>query len=152
MSFKFSIINGPNLNWLGKREKEIYGEKTWDAIWKDLLGWASPRDISLNYFQSNTEGVLIDHLQEINSKVDGVVFNPGAYAHTSIALRDCVASLDLPVVEVHLSKIHQREPFRSHSYIAEVAAACIVGFGEKGYLLALEFLQNLMRHEHSQQR
>lgn len=140
MSCKISIVNGPNLNKLGKRDPKLYGSKTWEAIWSDLKKWGEEKQIALHYFQSNSEGSLIDHLQELDEKTDGILLNPGAYAHTSIALADCVADLSVPVVEVHLSKTHQRETFRRHSYIAEVAQACIVGFGEAGYRLGLELL------------
>lgn len=136
---------------LGKRESHHYGVKTWDVIWKDIEKWGMKNDIPLNYFQSNNEGALIDYLQGVTAKTSGVLFNPGAYAHTSIALRDCVADMSIPVVEVHLSKIHKREAFRAHSYIAEVAEACIVGFGEEGYLLGLELLKHLT-HDSTQQR
>src|SRR3989344_3623051 len=145
MGFQFAVLNGSNLNWLGKRERAIYGLESWGAIWNRLQKWAPSQDANLTYFQSNSEGTLIDTLQEIDSKVDGVVFNPGAYAHTSIALRDCVASLKVPVVEVHLSKIQQRETFRHHSYIADVAQGCITGFGEQGYFLGLELLIHLTK-------
>ncbi|MDO8494827.1 MAG: type II 3-dehydroquinate dehydratase [Deltaproteobacteria bacterium] len=142
---KILIINGPNLNWLGYREIFHYGTKPWEEIWGDLKNWAQTRNVTLATFQSNHEGVLIDTLQEKSETVDGIVFNPGAYAHTSIALRDCVASLSVPVVEVHLSKTHQREPFRHHSYVAEVAQASIVGFGSDGYRLGVELLINSKR-------
>ena len=139
---QITIVNGPNLNWLGKRETSIYGTQTWEEIFADLQSWGKKEGIEVSWFQSNHEGVLIDYLQKVNSETDGVLFNPGAYAHTSIALRDCVASLDIPVVEVHLSRLQKREPFRRHSYIAEVAQASIAGFGPKGYMLALELLKN----------
>ncbi len=137
-------MNGPNLNWLGRRDQKIYGVRSWEAIWHDLQKWAEEESLRLIYFQSNSEGDLIDFLQEQSAGIQGFVFNPGAYAHTSIALRDCVASLPVPVVEIHLSKIHQRESFRRHSYIADVAFASIVGFGENGYQLGLRLLQSMV--------
>ena len=146
----FAIVNGPNLNWLGRRNPKIYGSRNWEEIWSDLKNWAESQNFQLIYFQSNSEGGLIDFLQQQSFKIQGIVFNPGAYAHTSIALRDCVADLPVPVVEVHLSKTHQRESFRHHSYIAEVAQASIVGFGEKGYWLGLEVLKRI--YDRSEQR
>lgn len=151
MQHSFAVINGPNLNWLGKREPKVYGAKSWDQIAGQLENWARATESKLSFFQSNSEGALIDHLQSVSNQVAGIVFNPGAYAHTSIALRDCVAMLPVPVVEVHLTPIHQRESFRRHSYLMDVSEAYIAGFGEIGYWLALELLKYL-KHERSQQR
>lgn len=142
-----AVVNGPNLNWLGKRDPKIYGSKSWETIWKYLERWASSQAFNLAYFQSNSEGELIDFFQRCGPEVKGIVFNPAALAHTSIALRDCIADLATPVVEVHLSNIHLRESFRRHSYIADVAQACIVGFGWEGYLLGLELLKYYDRLE-----
>lgn len=141
------ILNGPNLNWLGKREPELYGTKTWKALFADLKNHAEEQGRPLLDFQSNSEGKLIDTLQEWSEKVSGVVFNPGAFAHTSIALRDCVAMLEVPVVEVHVTNIRRREAFRRHSHIAEEAEASIMGFGVQGYLLGLKFLLYLAKGE-----
>ncbi|MDO8527346.1 MAG: type II 3-dehydroquinate dehydratase [Deltaproteobacteria bacterium] len=146
MALQFAVVNGPNLNRLGKRENHHYGSQTWNSIFKELEMFGRAHDISLEAFQSNSEGALIDYLQEVEFRVQGILFNPGAYAHTSIALRDCVASLSVPVVEVHLSKIGKRESFRTHSYIAEVAEGYIVGFGAFGYSLGLKLL-----HDHFKQ-
>lgn len=145
MKRSFAVINGPNLNWLGKREPKVYGAKSWDQIAQQLETWAKATESNLIFFQSNSEGALIDYLQSVSSQVEGIVFNPGAYAHTSIALRDCVAMLPVPVVEVHLTPIHQRESFRRHSYLADVSIACITGFGDKGYFLGLELLRYLLK-------
>ena len=129
------IINGPNLNLLGRREPEIYGsvsfEKHLNAMRQDFP------DVELDYYQSNHEGYLIDKLQEADGLYDGVVMNPGAYAHTSIAIADCIRAISIPVIEVHISDISQREPFRHHSYTAEACQKCIMGQGLKGYDLAL---------------
>lgn len=148
MKRRFAVVNGPNLNWLGRREPKYYGTQSWDEIARSLLGWAERGEGDLDFFQSNSEGALIDYLQSLaqrpnHERVVGIVFNPGAYAHTSIALRDCVAMLSIPVVEVHLSAIQNREKFRHHSYIADVAQARIVGFGWQGYLLGLELLKHV---------
>lgn len=143
MNWKLAIVNGPNLNKLGKREAHHYGRQTWETVREGLEKWGFQNDIPLLFFQSNSEGALIDYLQNAEETVSGILFNPGAYAHTSIALADCVASLSIPVVEVHISKTGRREPFRAHSYIAEAAQACIVGFGVQGYRQGLELLKYL---------
>lgn len=132
---RFLIINGPNLNLLGRREPEIYGNVSFEEHLSSMRQ-AFP-DVELDYYQSNHEGFLIDKLQEADSVYDGVVMNPGAYAHTSIALADCIRSIHVPVIEVHISDISQREPYRHHSYTAEACKKCIMGQGLKGYDLAL---------------
>jgi 3-dehydroquinate dehydratase-2 len=132
MRMKILIINGPNLNLLGKREPQIYGNQSFDSYFEELK-LSFPGE--LLYFQSNIEGELIDCLQQADC--DGIILNAGAYTHTSIALRDCISSLDIPLVEVHISNITSRESFRHTSFISPVAAGCIFGFGLKGYALAL---------------
>ena len=138
---KIQIINGPNLNLLGVREPGIYGDSSFES-YLPLLRDKFP-DVEIEYFQSNCEGALIDKLQEVGFTYDGVVLNAGAYTHTSIALHDCVRSLQCPVVEVHISNVHQREAFRHHSYIASACVGVICGFGLKSYELAVEGLINL---------
>lgn len=138
---KIQIINGPNLNLLGVREPGIYGDSSFES-YLPLLRDKFP-DVEIEYFQSNCEGTLIDKLQEVGFTYDGVVLNAGAYTHTSIALHDCVRALQCPVVEVHISNIHQREAFRHHSYIASACVGVICGFGLKSYELAVEGLRNL---------
>ncbi len=133
-----AIINGPNLNLLGKRQPEIYGSETFESYFDKLIK-QYPK-IELTYFQSNWEGALIDKLQEIGFSFDGVILNAGAFTHTSIALADCVAAISTPVVEVHISNIHERESFRHHSYISDVAKKVIVGQGLDGYRQAIDFL------------
>ncbi|MBR4147874.1 MAG: type II 3-dehydroquinate dehydratase [Bacteroidales bacterium] len=135
---KILIINGPNLNLLGQREPEIYGNISFESFFKDLT--AEFPEIQLDYYQSNHEGYLIDKLQEADSQYDGVVMNPGAYAHTSIAIADCIRAIDIPVVEVHISDINQREPYRRHSYTAEACVKCITGKGLEGYALGVREL------------
>lgn len=139
------MVNGPNLNWLGKREPHIYGSKSWEVIWRELEQWGRHNEFSLEYFQSNHEGALIDYLQTISNQVLGIVINPAALAHTGIALRDCVAMLPTPVIEIHLSPVQNREPFRRRSYLAEVAQASFTGFGWRGYLHALGSLKYLLK-------
>jgi 3-dehydroquinate dehydratase II len=138
---KILILNGPNLNLLGKREPEIYGNTTFLAFFEQL-NHAFSEKVTLAYLQSNHEGALLDALHEIgfDEQYLGVVFNAGAYTHTSIALRDAIAAIKVPVVEVHISNVHAREAFRHHSFIAPVCVGSIVGLGLKGYELAIEFL------------
>jgi 3-dehydroquinate dehydratase-2 len=135
---KFLILNGPNLNLLGKREPEIYGRQTLDELSEQLSQDFS--DHSLVHYQTNYEGGLIDKLHQYGFTLDGIVINPGGYTHTSIAIRDAIAGITTPVVEVHISDITQRESFRQHSYVTEVCAHHIIGKGVAGYALALEWL------------
>ena len=133
---KIIIINGPNLNLLGKREPEIYGAHSFDDYFKELQNKFS--DVDLSYFQSNIEGEIIDKLHEVGFSYDGVILNAAAYTHTSVGVGDAVKAIETPVVEVHISNVHAREEFRHHSYIAANAKGVIVGFGLKSYDLAIE--------------
>ena len=135
------VLHGPNLNLLGRREPDVYGSMSLVDINRHLETYASEHDIVLRFAQSNSEGVLIDTLQDAMTWADGVVFNPGAYTHTSYALRDAIAAVGLPVVEVHMSNVHARESFRHQSMLAPVCAGQIVGFGWHSYLLGLVALQ-----------
>ena len=128
---KILIINGPNLNLLGKCEPNIYGTRSFEDYFVTLK--ASFPEVEFDYYQSNHEGYLIDKLQEAEGQYDGVVMNPGAYAHTSIALADCIRAIHLPVIEVHISDIRQREPYRRHSFTAEACTNFIIGQGLEGY-------------------
>ena len=132
---KIQIINGPNLNLLGKREPEVYGSTTFEDYFKELK--AEYPTVELEYFQSNTEGDLLDKIHEVGFSCDGIIINPGAYTHTSVALRDAIAGIETPVIEVHISNTHQREEFRHHSYVSAVAKGIIIGLGLKGYEMAL---------------
>lgn len=134
---KILVIHGPNLNLLGTRETDIYGEQTLDDINAALTAEAKEHGVELRTIQSNSEGALVDAVQDARGWADAIIINPGAYTHTSIALRDAVAAVELPVIEVHLSNVHAREEFRRHSYIAPLTVGQIVGFGAESYRLAL---------------
>ena len=137
---KIAILNGPNLNLLGKREPDVYGHQSFEEYLQQLRT-AYP-DIELRYFQSNVEGELINEIQRQGFDVDGIIFNPGGYTHTSVAIRDAVSAVPAPVIEVHISNVHAREDFRQVSYISGVAKGTIAGLGLKGYELALlSFIQ-----------
>ncbi|HJF30583.1 MAG TPA: type II 3-dehydroquinate dehydratase [Sporosarcina psychrophila] len=134
---KLLILNGPNLNRLGKREPGIYGAETLEDVERNLDKIASLEGVELAFFQSNSEGALIDKVHEAEDfGLDGIIFNPGAFTHYSIALRDAVASVSVPVIEIHISNIHSREPFRQKSVIAPVCIGQLSGFGTDGYELA----------------
>ncbi|NVK51413.1 MAG: type II 3-dehydroquinate dehydratase [Flavobacteriaceae bacterium] len=133
---KLIIINGPNLNLLGKREPEIYGSDTFNAIFKNLQ--SKFPNVELSYYQSNIEGALIDKLHEVGFDYDGIILNAAAYTHTSVGIGDAVKAIETPVVEVHISNVHSREEFRHVSYIAANAKGVIFGFGIKGYELAIQ--------------
>ena len=132
---KIALINGPNLNLLGSREPQIYGTQSFEN-YLDSLRLKHP-NVNFEYFQSNVEGELINYLQKCNAK--GMILNGGGYSHTSVALRDCISSISIPVVEVHISNIAGRESFRHESLLSPVCAGCIFGFGLKGYELALNY-------------
>ena len=138
---KILIINGPNLNLLGRREPGIYGSSSFDEYLPKLQ--AKYPEVEISYFQSNIEGELIDKMQEVGFTYDGIVLNAGAYTHTSVALHDCIRSLQCPVIEVHISNVHQREEFRHHSFISSACKGVICGFGLDSYRLAVEALSPL---------
>lgn len=135
---KIAIINGPNLNLLGRREPGIYGSQSFEMFYEDLKKKYSA--ISFSYFQSNVEGELINELQRVGFDVDGVILNPGGYTHTSVAIGDAIAAIKAPVVEVHISNVHAREEFRRISHVSAKAAGSIIGLGLKGYELGVEYL------------
>jgi 3-dehydroquinate dehydratase-2 len=146
---KILILHGPNLNMLGTREPEIYGSMTLGDINTALMELGKEFEAELKCFQSNHEGVLIDALQEAKTWADGVVFNPGGYTHTSVALRDAIAAIGIPVIEVHLSNVYAREEFRHHSMISAVCKGKIVGLGWRSYMLALRALAEMLESEGS---
>ena len=136
---KILILNGPNLNLLGVREPGIYGAQSFESYLTTLRN-AFP-DVEMEYVQSNIEGEMIDKMQEVGFSYDGIVLNAGAYTHTSVALHDCIRSIQSPVVEVHISNVHQREEFRHHSMISSACRGVIAGFGLDSYRLAIEALK-----------
>jgi 3-dehydroquinate dehydratase-2 len=139
---KILIINGPNLDMLGKREPQIYGTRTLDDINTDIEKRAEQLGAQCGFFQSNSEGELIDAIHSVTQDYDGCVINAGAYTHYSVAIRDAISAVDKPFVEVHLSNVHAREEFRHKSMISAVCKGVICGFGEQSYMLALEGLVN----------
>jgi len=138
------VLHGPNLNLLGERESQFYGLKTLDDINVALEAEGDKLGCDIAVFQSNHEGVLIDALHQARLEHHGVIFNPGGYTHTSVALRDAIGAIDIPVVEVHLSNIFAREKFRQHSWIAPVCRGTISGFGWQSYLLGLQAMINIL--------
>jgi len=142
---KIAVIHGPNLRLLGTREPEIYGTLTLADIDRSLTDRARDLSVELEIFQSNHEGEILDFLEGLPGRVEGILINPAALTHTSVALRDGIAGVGLPTVEVHLSNVHARERFRRHSYVAPVAVGAVAGFGPSSYLLGLEALVGHLR-------
>jgi len=140
MAHKFLVLNGPNLNLLGTREKSVYGSDTLENIINELRVYAQQHDVELRDFQSNSEGALVDAVHEARTWADGIIFNAGAYTHYSIALRDAIAGIGLPVIEVHISNVHAREEFRHKSVLAPVCLGVIAGFGRNSYFLGVDAL------------
>ena len=136
------ILNGPNLNLLGTRQPEIYGKLTLRQIEKQVRALAKDLGVNIDFRQSNSEGELVTWIQQAAGKFGAIVINPAAYTHTSLAMRDAISAVGIPTIEIHLSNIHKREQFRHHSYIAEVAAGQIAGFGAESYLLGLRAAVN----------
>ena len=131
------VINGPNLNLLGKREPHIYGRQTLAQVIEELETLADDYQVRLLHFQSNSEAQIIDRIHQAMGDVDFIIINPAAFTHTSVAIRDALSGVQIPFIEVHLSNIHQREPFRAHSYFSDLAQGVIAGLGTLGYQLAL---------------
>ncbi|MFZ0529478.1 MAG: type II 3-dehydroquinate dehydratase [Propionicimonas sp.] len=141
------VINGPNLNTLGTREPEIYGSTTLAEIEAALISRAAEAGLSLDCFQSNHEGAIIDRLHD--ARADGtrfIIINPGAFTHTSVAIRDAFAAVAIPFCELHISNVHAREPFRRHSYLSDLAVGVLAGFGVHGYAMALDYVIERLAH------
>jgi len=136
--FHVLLLNGPNLNLLGTREPEKYGHTTLSEIVSDLTAQAAALNVTLSHLQSNAEHVLIDRIHEAKGNVDYIVINPAAFTHTSVALRDALLAVNIPFIEIHLSNVHAREPFRHHSYLSDISAGVICGLGVDGYSWALQ--------------
>ncbi len=137
---KLLVLNGPNLNLLGLREPEIYGKETYASLLEKIQAHCDKKGVTVSFYQSNHEGALVDKIQEAYGKYDGIVFNPGAYTHTSIALLDALKAVGIPTVEVHISKVEEREEFRQISYIRPVCLASVIGHGTDGYAEAVDLL------------
>lgn len=147
MAGKVLVLNGPNLNMLGTREPDVYGAETLNDIEAKCRARASVLGLSLDFRQSNTEGELVDWVQQARGAFDVLIVNAGAYTHTSVALLDAIKAVSLPCIEVHLSNIHQREEFRHHSYVSKAAVGMIAGFGGFGYEMALEAAARLLTNK-----
>lgn len=144
---KILLLNGPNLNMLGKREPHLYGSQTLADIEQHLQQVAALRQVSLDYFQTNSEQALIERIHQAFQQVDFIIINPAAFTHTSVALRDALLAVAIPFVEVHLSNVHAREPFRHHSYLSDIAKGVICGLGAKGYDYALDYAVRWLENE-----
>ena len=142
---KILVINGPNLNMLGIREPDHYGKETYGDLVNKIEKYCEEKNICCECYQSNHEGCLVDKIQEAYGKYDGIVINPGAYTHTSIAILDAVKSVMIPTVEVHISKVEEREDFRQISYIRKACVKTITGLGTDGYLRAIDFLEEVIK-------
>ena len=145
MSKTIYILNGPNLNLLGLRQPEIYGHETLADVAEACAGLAEDLGLTISFHQSNHEGALVDLIQEARAKAAGIIINPAAYTHTSVAILDALHAFDGPVLEVHISNVHKREAFRHHSYVSQRADGVIAGFGTEGYLLALRRMARLTK-------
>ena len=141
------VINGPNLNLLGLREPEIYGRENYDILVQKLHAWAKEEGMALTVFQSNHEGAIVDTIQEAYGKYDGIVINPAAYTHTSVAILDALKAVMIPAVEVHISEVSEREPFRQISYAGMACVKTITGLGFEGYHQALLFLKEYLKNK-----
>ena len=145
MMNKIIILNGPNLNLLGEREKEKYGNVTLKVIEKNCSDFAKKNDIDLTQFQSNIEGELVEEIQKARKEQNGLIINAGAYTHTSVAIHDALKILKIPIIELHITNIYNREEFRHKSVISKIATGIICGFGTDGYIMALEAMKNYLK-------
>ncbi len=147
MTLKIQIINGPNLNLLGKREPDIYGHLTLDEIKKEVDNHCQPKKITADFYQSNIEGELVGKIQEISGSVDGLIINAAAFTHTSVAILDALNTLNIPKIEVHISNVFAREEFRHKSMISKSVNGVICGFGLNSYILAVDAIERIIKNE-----
>jgi 3-dehydroquinate dehydratase-2 len=147
MKHKIIIINGPNLNLLGEREKEKYGNITLNEVEKECKNFGKKNNLQIVFKQSNIEGKIIDYIQKSRKKFDGLIINAAGYTHTSVAIRDALMILKIPIIELHITNIYNREKFRHKSLLSKAARSVICGFGTKGYILALEGLKEIIKNE-----
>ena len=147
MKKKILVINGPNLNLLGEREKDKYGSTSLNIIKKECSDYSDKNDLLVSFFQSNIEGEIVDSIQNSRKNMDGVIINAGGYTHTSVAIHDALKILKIPIIELHITNIYNREEFRQKSLISKLATGIICGFGVKGYIMALDALKNILKNE-----
>ena len=144
MKYKIIVINGPNLNLLGEREKEKYGNVSLKNIEEDCLKYAKKNDIEFSFLQSNVEGEIVNLIQDCRNKYSGIIINAAGYTHTSVSILDALKVLKIPIIELHITNIYNREDFRHKSLISKVATGIICGFGVKGYIMSLEAMKNIL--------
>ena len=147
MKNKIVVINGPNLNLLGEREKSKYGNTTLDKLKKECVDYATKNDLNINFYQSNIEGEIVEKIQEARNDMDGLIINAGGYTHTSVAIHDALKILKIPIIELHISNIYNREEFRHKSLISKVAKGIICGFGAEGYIMSLKAMKKILENE-----
>ena len=147
---KIIILNGPNLNLLGEREKDKYGNITLKDIEKNCNDFSKKNDIKITFFQSNEEGKLVDEIQKSRQEQHGMIINAGGYTHTSVAIHDALKILKIPIIELHITNIYNREDFRHKSLISKIAKSVLCGFGSNGYIIALEAMKNYLKNENKQ--
>ena len=147
MKKKILVINGPNLNLLGEREKDKYGSTSLNIIKKECSDYSDKNDLLVSFFQSNIEGEIVDSIQDSRKNMSGVIINAGGYTHTSVAIHDALKILKIPIIELHITNIYNREDFRHKSLISKLATGIICGFGVKGYIMALNALKNILKNE-----
>ena len=147
MKNKIIVINGPNLNLLGEREKSKYGNTTLNNLKEQCVDYAKKNDLSVNFYQSNIEGEIVEKIQEARNNMDGLIINAGGYTHTSVAIHDALKILKIPIIELHITNIYNREDFRHKSLISGVASGIICGFGVSGYFMSIDALKNIFKNE-----
>ena len=147
MKNKIIVINGPNLNLLGEREKSKYGNTTLNNLKEQCVDYAKKNDLSVNFYQSNIEGEIVEKIQEARNNMDGLIINAGGYTHTSVAIHDALKILKIPIIELHITNIYNREDFRHKSLISGVASGIICGFGVNGYYMSIDALKNILKNE-----